>query len=89
MSIKGNGKYTLRCYSGGDRWGSGPFSNTSVVFGKHTTAVRHSLRGSVWSPLQIPRSEGMLKSPYIKWCGIVGPLYPRVAFVSTGQLSHL
>ena len=36
MSIKGNGRYTLRCYSGGDRRGSGPFSNTSVVFGKHT-----------------------------------------------------
>ena len=31
-SIKESGKYTINCYSGGE---AGPFSNTSVVFGKH------------------------------------------------------
>ena len=64
MSIKGNGKYTLRCYSGGDRWSSGPFSNTYVVFGKHTQLSVTLCGGSGLESSSDPQIQGCLSHLY-------------------------
>lgn len=84
MSVKGNGKYTLRCYSGEDRWGSGPFSNTSVVFGKHTQLSVTLCRVSGLKPSSDPKIRGCLshlyKMVWYSWPFVSTdvPLYPQV-----------